>query len=197
MLELRRRIREQGATAPGGVIRVDSFLNHQIDPLLADRIADEFVRRFSDVRVTRVLTIEASGIAFAVLVALKIGVPLVFAKKGHSRSLGDDAVYTASVRSFTRGDESTISVARRYLTENDSVLIIDDFLAMGEAAQGLVDIVRQSGANVGGVGIVIEKGFQPGGRKLREQGVRVESLAVVSHITDQGEIVFQDNSTID
>lgn len=191
MLDLQRRIREEGTASPDGIIRVDSFLNHQIDPMLADSIADEFVRRFDNESITKILTIEASGIAFAVLAALKLGVPLVFAKKGNNKNLGDDSLYTAVVRSFTKGTEHSVAVNRKYLSGMDRILVIDDFLAMGEAAMGLVDIVRKSGAHLSGVGIVIEKGFQPGGEKLRSMGIRVESLAIVDRITKEGEIVFQ------
>lgn len=191
MRELEERILSQGRTAPGGVIRVDAFLNHQIDPQLAQMIGQEFARRFASEHVTKVLTIEASGIAFAVFAAQALHVPLVFAKKGRSRSQGQDGLYTADVRSFTRGTEQLISVSRQYLTADDRVLIIDDFLAMGEAVRGLMAIVDQSGARLCGVGIVIEKGFQPGGAELRARGVRLESLVIVDRIGEDGQIVLR------
>jgi xanthine phosphoribosyltransferase len=187
---LEERIRREGKLLPGGVVKVDSFLNHQIDPVLADTIADEFIRRFQDEKITKVLTIEASGIAFAVLVALKLKVPLVFAKKIPGRNQGSDSFYSSSVISFTKGVENTIRVSRKFLDEGDSVLVVDDFLAMGEACKGLCSIVEQAGAHLVGVGIVIEKGFQPGGENLRSCGIRVESLARIMDITEAGTITF-------
>ncbi len=187
---LKQRIRQQGRALPGGVIQVDGFLNHQIDPALADAIAEEFVRRFKGERINKVLTVEASGIAFAILVALRLQVPLVFAKKRPGSNQGGAAQYTADVRSFTKGGINTISVSRDYLSSGDRVLVIDDFMAMGQAAEGLCSLVRQAGAELAGVGVVIEKGFQPGGDRLRAQGIRVEALARILEIGPKGDIRF-------
>lgn len=186
---LRRRIVEEGTVLPGGIIRVDSFLNHQIDPQLMKDMAKEFAERFADAGVTRVLTIEASGIAVAVLTALELGVPLVFAKKQASRNMAGNCV-SARVKSYTKGVESDVVVCSDYIKPDDRVLIVDDFLAMGEAVQGLMTLVKKSGASLAGVGILIEKGFQPGGKNLREQGIRLESLAIVDS-TDDGVIQFR------
>lgn len=188
--QLKARIAKNGVVLPGGVIKVDAFLNHQIDPLLADAIADEFARRFADGGVSKVLTIEASGIAFAILTALKLRVPLLFAKKQASRNLGQDGLYTARVHSFTKDTDHTIVVNAQYLRPEDRVLVVDDFMAMGEAALGLCSLVEQAGASLAGVGIVIEKGFQPGGALLRAKGIRVESLAIIQEVTPEGTLVF-------
>lgn len=188
--QLKARIAQKGVVLPGGIIKVDAFLNHQIDPLLADAIADEFARRFADEGVSKVLTIEASGIAFAILTALKLRVPLLFAKKQASRNLGQDGLYTAQVHSFTKDVDNTIVVNAQYLRPEDRVLVVDDFMAMGEAALGLCSLVGQAGASLAGVGIVIEKGFQPGGALLRAKGIRVESLAIIQEVTPEGTLVF-------
>ncbi len=187
---LEERIRQQGRVLPGGVVQVDAFLNHQIDPILADAIAEEFVRRFQGERISKVLTIETSGIAFAILVALRLKVPLLFAKKRPGSNQGGAKQYTASVRSFTKGGVNTIGVSRDYLLRQDRVLVIDDFMAMGEAAEGLCSLVRQAGAALAGVGVVIEKAFQPGGDRLRAQGIRVEALARILEIGADGAIRF-------
>lgn len=186
---LKQRIVEEGTVLPGGIIRVDSFLNHQIDPALMQAMAREFASRFADAGVTRVLTIEASGIAVAVLTALELNVPLVFAKKQASRNMSGGCV-CARVKSYTKGIESDVVVCSDYIRPNDRVLIVDDFLAMGEAVRGLIKLIEQSDAQLAGVGILIEKGFQPGGKELREQGIRLESLAIVES-TDDGVIKFR------
>lgn len=187
---LKKRIVDEGAILPGGIIRVDSFLNHQIDPMLMQAMAKEFASRFADAGITKVLTIEASGIAVAVLTALEFGVPLVFAKKQASKNMQGNSV-CARVKSYTKGTESDVVVCSDYITPDDRVLIVDDFLAMGEAVRGLIQLVDQSNAELAGVGILIEKGFQPGGKQLREQGIRLESLAIVES-TDHGVIHFRD-----
>ena len=186
---LKDRIRKDGQVFPGNVLKVDSFLNHQMDISLLNEIGKEFRRRFAGEPVTKILTIEASGIGIAAIVAQHFGnVPVVFAKKTQSRNL-DGALYTARVQSFTKGTVYDIQVSRKFLGPQDCVLILDDFLARGQALQGLLKIVKDSGAKLVGCGIVIEKGFQDGGRMLRAQGVRVESLAIVSSISS-GKITF-------
>ena len=189
---LEERIARDGAVKPGNVLKVDSFLNHQLDIALLDRIGEEFKRRFSDVPVTKVLTIEASGIAMAYPVARAFGVPLVFAKKAQSVNL-DGEMYVAEVDSFTHKRRNMVIVAKKYLAPTDHVLIIDDFLANGCALQGLISIVESAEATVEGCGIVIEKGFQEGGQRIRNLGYRLESLAIVESMDPEtGEILFRD-----
>lgn len=185
---LKQRILEEGRVSGEEILKVDSFLNHQIDANLFREIGLEFRRRFPSKKITKLLTIEASGIAIATVAALEFDVPVVFAKKTQSRNL-DASIYSSKVHSFTKGITYDIMVSKRYLSADDHVLVIDDFLANGKAAEGLLDIVDQAGATVEGVGIVIEKGFQVGGEKLRSQGIRVESLAIVDRFTD-GKIRF-------
>ena len=186
---LKQRILQDGRATEDDVLKVDSFLNHQMDIPLLNEIGKEFRRRFAGEPVTKILTIEASGIGIAAIVAQHFGnVPVVFAKKTQSRNL-DGALYTARVQSFTKGTVYDIQVSRKFLGPQDCVLILDDFLARGQALQGLLKIVKDSGAKLAGCGIVIEKGFQDGGRMLRAQGVRVESLAIVSSISG-GKITF-------
>ena len=181
---LEERIRRDGHVKPGNVLKVDSFLNHQMDVELLHEIGKEFRRRFQGEEVTKILTIEASGIGIAVVAAQHFGnVPVLFAKKTQSKNL-DGELYHAKVTSFTRGTVFDVQVSKKFLGPQDRVLIIDDFLARGQALMGLIDIVRQSGATLVGCGIVIEKGFQEGGRQLREQGIRLESLAIVEAMTD-------------
>ena len=187
---LKDKIRKEGKVLSESVLKVDTFLNHQIDPLLMKEIGDEFANRFSDQVITKVLTIESSGIAPAVMLGLHIGAPVVFARKRKSLTLSDN-LYTSKVHSFTKNETNDISVAQDFLDADDNVLIIDDFLANGEAVKGLLDIVEQAGAHVVGVGIVIEKGFQPGGSVLREKGVRIESLAIIKSLQN-GKVEFQD-----
>ncbi len=186
---LKQRILQDGRATEDDVLKVDSFLNHQMDIPLLNEIGKEFRRRFAGEPVTKILTIEASGIGIAAITAQHFGnVPVVFAKKTQSRNL-DGALYTARVQSFTKGTVYDIQVSRKFLGPQDCVLILDDFLARGQALQGLLKIVKDSGAKLAGCGIVIEKGFQDGGRMLRAQGVRVESLAIVSSISG-GKITF-------
>ena len=175
---LEERILKDGVVKKGNVLKVDSFLNHQMDVELIDRIGEEFHRRFSDKQITKVLTIEASGIAIAYAVARCFGVPMVFAKKSKSINIDGD-VFVAEVESFTHQTKNKVIVSKKFLDKDDHVLIIDDFLANGCALQGLISITEASGATVEGLGIVIEKGFQFGGRVIRNLGYRLESIAII------------------
>lgn len=180
---LEEKILTAGSVYPGNILKVDSFLNHQLDVQLLSSLGEEFHRLFSDKNITKILTVEASGIAIACFAALHFDVPVVFAKKGHHKNIGNDC-YTAEVFSFTKGTSYTIFVSRKYLSPSDRILVIDDFLANGQAALGLKKIVEDAGATLEGVGIAIEKGFQDGGKKLREAGVNVKSLAIIDSMTD-------------
>ncbi len=188
---LKERILKDGKVFPGNVLKVDSFLNHQMDIGLLSEIGDEFRRRYSSSNITKVLTIEASGIGIACFVAQSFGVPLLFAKKNKTKNIASD-VHTAKVASYTHGTTYDIIVSKEFLTKDDKVLVIDDFLAKGQALMGLINIVRSAGAELVGTGIVIEKGFQDGGKLLRESGIRVESLAIVDSMDDNGNIIFRD-----
>jgi len=180
---LEERIRKDGIVKPGNILKVDSFLNHQMDIPFINELGKEFKRRFADVPITKILTIEASGIGIACLVAQHFNVPVVFAKKAQSLNL-DGEMYCTKVQSFTHKRVYDVILSKKFLSAEDHVLIIDDFLANGCALQGLMEIVKESGAVLEGAGIVIEKGFQNGGDSLREQGIRVESLAIVDSMTD-------------
>ena len=175
---LEERIAKDGVVKEGNVLKVDSFLNHQMDVKLFDKMGEEFAKRFEGKKITKILTIEASGIGIASVVALHFGVPVVFAKKSKSINLDGD-MYTAEVVSFTHKTTNNIIVSKKFLNEDDSVLIIDDFLANGCALQGLIQIVNAAGAQVAGIGIAIEKGFQKGGQIIRNLGYQLESLAIV------------------
>ena len=188
---LEERIMKDGVIKPGNVLKVDSFLNHQMDVELMSEIGREFKRRFADKNITKVLTIEASGIGIAVFVAKEFGVPMVFAKKSKSINIDGD-MYVAEVESFTHKNKNQVIVSKKFLSEGEHVLIIDDFLANGCALQGLISIVEGAGAIVEGCGIVIEKGFQIGGRVIRNMGYQVESLAIVDGMNDEdGSIEFR------
>jgi xanthine phosphoribosyltransferase len=178
---LKQRIINDGTVRGEDVIKVDSFLNHQIDVELLNEIGKEFNQRFIDVKIDKILTIEASGIAIAVIAAQYFNVPVLFAKKTESKNLDDDT-YESSVYSYTKDKTYTIRVSKRYLHEGENILIIDDFLANGKACEGLVDIINKAKCKVAGVGIVIEKGFQNGGDNIRHQGIKLESLAIVESI---------------
>ena len=180
---LEDKILECGKVLPGGVLKVDSFLNHQIDPVLVTELGKAFYDHFSLYNITKILTIESSGIALALAAAQYFKVPVVFGKKGKHKNVGDN-VYTCDCFSFTKGKTYEVSVSKDYINKNDTVLIIDDFLANGEAAQCLLNIIEQAGAKVAGIGIAIEKGFQPGGEKLRARGIDVQSLAIIESMTD-------------
>ncbi len=190
MEKLKQAILEQGIVIGEDVLKVDSFLNHQIDPQLMSEIGEEFVRLFGDRGITKVVTIEVSGIAPAIFVGFFLSVPVVFAKKSKSLTLDDD-VYTSHVMSFTKRKEYRITVEKKYITDQDTILLIDDFLAVGQALNGLIDIVRQAGAKLAGCGIVIEKGYLRGGDLLREQGVCVQSLAIIDSMADR-KIIFRE-----
>lgn len=189
---LKDRIRRDGKIKEGNVLKVDSFLNHQMDIHLFEEIGKEFKRRFEKDEVNKILTIEASGIGIACVTAQSFGVPVVFAKKNQTKNIAGD-VYTTKVESFTHGRVYDIIVAKEFLGKGDKVLLIDDFLANGMALEGLAELVQMSGAELVGAGIVIEKGFQQGGDLLRSQGIRIESLAVIESMDEKtGEIVFRD-----
>ena len=189
---LEERIIRDGIVKPGNVLKVDSFLNHQMDIELMDRMGEEFHRRFADKKITKVLTIEASGIAIACSVARCFNVPLVFAKKSKSVNIEGD-MYIAEVESFTHKNKNQVIVSKKFLNADDHVLIIDDFLANGCALQGLISITEASGATVEGLGIAIEKGFQIGGQVIRNLGYKLESLAIVDEMNaETGEIKFRE-----
>lgn len=187
---LKDRILAEGQILGDDVLKVDMFLNHQIDVNLLDEMGKEFYRLFADKKITKIVTIESSGIAIACMAAKYFNVPVVFAKKGKSRNIGDD-LYVSSVYSFTRLDSYLITVSKKYLSEKDNILIIDDFLANGHALSGIMDIANQAGASVAGVGIAIEKTFQGGGERLRKKGLDIQSLAMIKSIGD-GKITFEE-----
>jgi xanthine phosphoribosyltransferase len=185
---LEEKIKNDGKILSDQVLKVDSFLNHQIDPQLMLEIGKEFARIFEAEGITKIVTIESSGIAPSVMAGLQMNVPVIFARKRKSLTLVDELL-SATVHSFTKNETNEISISKKYVNEKDRVLIIDDFLANGEAALGLVDIVQQSGAKVVGIGIVIEKSFQPGAQRLKELGLRVESLARIASLSN-GEVTY-------
>lgn len=188
---LEERIMKDGVVKPGNVLKVDSFLNHQMDIQLMEEIGKEFKRRFAAKNITKVLTIEASGIGIAAFVAKEFGVPMVFAKKSKSINI-DGEMLVAEVESFTHKNKNQVIVSKRFLTADDHLLIIDDFLANGCALQGLIQIAHSAGATVEGLGIVIEKGFQNGGRAIRNMGFHLESLAIVDAMdAETGTITFR------
>ena len=189
---LEARIAKDGVVREGNVLKVDSFLNHQMDIELMNEIGKEFYRRFQGKPINKVLTIEASGIAIAYAVAQQFHVPVLFAKKSKSINIAGDT-YVAEVESFTHKNKNTVLVSKQFLSENDHVLIIDDFLANGCALQGLISIVDQAGGTVEGIGIAVEKGFQMGGQIIRNLGYQLESLAIVESMNHEtGEIVFRE-----
>lgn len=191
MKKLEEKILKDGVVKGTEILKVDSFVNHQIDTSLMAEMAEEIARLFDNEKITKVLTIEASGIAFAVEVGRVLGVPAVFAKKSKTSNMSGDS-YCTKIKSFTHNTTYDVIVSKPYISASDNVLIVDDFLAVGNALNGLIDIVHQAGAKVAGCGIIIEKGFQKGGDKLREKGVRVESLAIVESMDgDKNEIVFR------
>lgn len=186
---LKNKMRNEKSVKEGNIIKVDNFLNHQIDVDILNEIGKEFKRRFEGSKVDKILTIEASGIAIAVIAAQYFHVPVVFAKKTQSRNL-DKETYESMVYSFTKQKEYAIKVSKRYLNEGENILIVDDFMAEGRASEGLINLVHQAGGSVSGVGIVIEKGFQDGGKRARERGINLQSLVIVDSIVD-GEIIFR------
>lgn len=189
---LEERIRKDGIVKPGNVLKVDSFINHQMDVELISEMGKEWKRLFAEKKINKILTIEASGIGIACIAAVHFNVPVVFAKKAKSINL-DGEMYTAEVESFTHKNKNQVIVSKKFLSEDDHVLIIDDFLANGCALQGLIQIVQAAGATVEGIGIAVEKGFQPGGRIIRNLGYQLESLAIVDGMNDEtGEIIFRE-----
>lgn len=188
---LEERIRKDGTVKAGNVLKVDSFLNHQMDIDLFNEMGKEWVRLFADRKITKILTVEASGIGIACVAAQHFHVPVVFAKKSQSVNI-DGEVYSTKIESFTHKRVYDVIVSKKFLHPEDHILIIDDFLANGCALEGLIDIVNKAGASVEGVGIAVEKGFQKGGDLIRSKGIRVESLAIVESMDDKtGEIVFR------
>lgn len=189
---LKKKILEEGQVYAGNILKVDCFLNHQIDCGFLAEVGKEFHRLYKDEGINKILTIEASGIAIGAMVAQEFGCPLVFAKKNKTKNIAGD-VYTAQVESFTHGTTYNIMVSKRFLNPGDKVLIVDDFLAIGNALKGLISLVKESGAELVGCGTVIEKGYQHGGDELRAEGIRVESLAIIESMdADKGEVVFRD-----
>ncbi|MCR5786616.1 MAG: xanthine phosphoribosyltransferase [Acholeplasmatales bacterium] len=187
---LEKEIRERGKVVNDDILKVNSFLNHQLDPKLLDKMCLLWYDHFNKNDVTKILTIEASGIALATLASLRFNTKVVYAKKGESSTLGEH--YCATIHSFTKGNDTNICVEKTYLTSNDRVLILDDFLATGSAIRGLIDICKQAGATIVGIGTAIEKGYQHGGDSLREEGYDVYSLEIIEHLDkDTNSITFR------
>lgn len=186
---LEARILKDGKVRPGEILKVDGFLNHQMDVSLFMELAKQWYDTFKDDNVTKILTIEASGIGLACIAGLVFGCPVVFAKKSKTKNI-DGSLYRTSVHSYTHGNEYDVIVSREYLRPEDRVLLIDDFLANGAALDGLCDLVNQAGAHLVGAGIAVEKAFQPGGKRLREQGLRIDSLARIKAMYDDGRLEF-------
>ncbi|MBQ0165819.1 MAG: xanthine phosphoribosyltransferase [Treponema sp.] len=189
MEQLKSRIATDGRVLPGNILKVSSFLNHQIDIDLLDAMGEEFARLFSDQKITKIVTIESSGIAVACSAARAFHVPVVFCKKNRSSNVPED-VYSSVIHSYTHGTDNTVIVSKEFISKDDSILIIDDFLANGAALEGLVSMLRQAGATVVGAGIAIEKGFQDGGKRLRKAGLRIESLAIIESMSPETGVVF-------
>ena len=188
MEALKQKIRDEGIVLSEQVLKVDAFLNHQIDPVLMQQIGHEFAQRFAGQGISKIVTIEASGIAPAIMAGLELGVPVIFARKYQSLTLKDN-LYISKVFSFTKQTESTIAISAKHLTAADHVLVIDDFLANGHAAKALIDLIQQAGASIAGVGVVIEKSFQAGRAELDGLGFRVESLARIGSLQN-GQVSF-------
>ena len=190
---LKERIQKDGKIKEGNVLKVDSFLNHQMDTGLFREIGKEFKRRFDGEKITKILTIEASGIGIACIAGEEFQVPVVFAKKTQTKNIAGE-VYTSRVESYTHGKVYDILVSKEFICKEDRVLLIDDFLANGKALEGLIEIVEKAGAHLAGAGIVIEKGFQPGGERIRSRGIHLESLAIIESMDEKtGEIRFREN----
>ena len=186
---LEEKIANEGVSIGTDILKVDMFLNHQLDVNLLEEMGKEFYRLFKDCGATKIVTIESSGIAIAVFAAKYFNLPALFAKKANHKNVGNE-VYSAKCYSFTHGKEYTMNVSKKYLNSSDKVLIIDDFMAGGNACNALIDIINQAGAEVAGIGIAIEKGFQPGGKLLRDKGYKVRSLAIIDSMND-GKISFR------
>lgn len=187
---MEEKIKQFAVVRPGNILKVDSFLNHQMDIDLFNKMGEEFYRIFGGENVTKIVTIESSGIGIACIAAQYFKVPVIFAKKSESKNL-DGEVYTSSVASFTKGKVYNVRISKKYLSDNDRILLIDDFLAQGNALFGLIDICSQAGAKVVGAGIAIEKGYQGGGDELRKRGYKIASLAIVDEMNEDGEFVFR------
>ncbi len=188
---LEKKILKDGHVKEGNILKVDSFLNHQMDIELFDEIAEEFKKRFKDKKINKILTIESSGIGISAIIGKHFKVPVVFAKKAKSVNL-DGETYQVKVKSFTHDIVNQVIVSKKFLNKDDKILIIDDFLANGCALEGLIDIITQSGASIEGIGIIIEKGFQKGGKIIRDHGYQLESLAIIEGMNDKtGEIFFR------
>ena len=179
---LEERIRKEGRVLPGNIIKIDGFLNHRVDMQLMHELSHEFIRRFDTSGVTLVMTVEASGIALASAVAADLGVPLLYAKKAKSDNI-EGGLFQSEIMSYTYKKKVTLLVSKQWISEKDKVLVIDDFLAMGEALRGVCEIIKQAGAELVGIGAAVEKGFQPGGQKLRDAGYHVESLAIIAFLS--------------
>ncbi len=186
---LEDRIISDGTALPGDVLKVDSFLNHQIDVALLKKCGEEWYKLYKDTEITKIITIEASGIGLACIVADFFNVPVVFAKKTKSLNLSSEC-YTAEVYSYTKAATKTVMISKKYISPDDKVLIIDDFLANGSALRGLISIIEQAGASVAGIGIAVEKEYQGGGNELRKKGYRIESLAKIASMSENGKIEF-------
>ena len=189
MKELKEKILNEASVLPGGLLRVDSFLNHQIDVKLVSECGKKWYELFKDAGITKILTIESAGIGIAALTAQYFGVPVVYAKKTRSAAIGND-FYSAKVVSYTHAQVYEIIVSKKYINENDKVLIIDDFLAGGSAIKVLINLAEMGGAKIAGAGVVIEKSYEKGGKDLRDMGYRIESLAKISSISSDGKITF-------
>ena len=192
MEALKERIRREGRVLPGNIIKVDGFLNHRVDTAFMEELADEFARYFDVSKITMVLTAEASGIALATICANKYGVPMVFAKKAKSDNI-EGGLYQSDIFSYTYKKKVTLLVSQDWITKDDKVLIIDDFMAKGYAMRGLIDIVNKAGATLAGIGVAVEKGFQDGGDSLRREGYPIKSLAIIDSV-DDGVIRFREDS---
>lgn len=191
MQELNEKIKQFWTVLPGNVLKVDAFLNHQVDPELMLHVGQEFARRFAGEGITKIWTVESSGIAPAVMTGLAMKLPVIFARKHKSLTLNNN-MYVADVYSYTKKTTNRISISKKYVAPDDKVLMIDDFLANGQAVEGMLEIADQAGIQVAGAGIVIEKSFQPGGQELRDRGVRVESLARIKSLADN-QIEFEED----
>ncbi|HIR51541.1 MAG TPA: xanthine phosphoribosyltransferase [Candidatus Avoscillospira avicola] len=188
---LKKRIQEEGKILPGNIVKVDGFLNHRVDTELMEQIAEEFKKRFDTSKVTLVLTAEASGIALATICARAMGVPMVFAKKAKSDNI-EGGLYQSDIFSYTYKKKVTLLVSKDWISADDKVLIVDDFMANGEAMRGLCDIVKEAGAELVGIGIAVEKGFQHGGDRIREAGINIQSLAIIDSADENGFVFRED-----
>ena len=179
---LKQRILQDGRCYPGGILKVDSFINHQMDPMLLYKVAEEFINRFKGEHINKIVTIEASGIAPAIMVGYILQLPVVFVKKKQPKTM--ENMLSTVVHSFTKDRDYTVCISNNFLTADDHILFIDDFLAFGNAALGMIDLAEQAGATISGMGFIIEKAFQDGGKALRELGIHVESLAIIDNLDD-------------